>query len=82
MTRGRITAAGIKGSRPASENPAAGKREETRMPLETTTTVQWIGLPGLGQIYILVTHSVSTWQGTWRPGSKGWESGSQRGSRS
>lgn len=37
------------------------------MPLEATTTVQWIGLPGLDQIYILVTH-VSTWQGhpeTW-----------------
>lgn len=54
-------------ARPTSENLGAGNREETRMPLEATTTVQWIGLPGLDQIYILVTH-VSTWQGhpeTW-----------------
>lgn len=46
------------------------------MPLETTTTVQWIGLPGLGQIYILVTHSVSTWQGhleTWEQGVGIWK---------
>lgn len=38
------------------------------MPLEATTTVQWIGIPEQDWIYILVTH-VSTWQRhpeTWR----------------
>lgn len=51
MARGRITVAGRKGSRPASENPGAGNPEETRMSLEATlqdhTSVHWASRAGL-----------------------------------